>query len=140
MASNIKSIEIARFNKLIKIRDLLKEGGFIQGLENSCYCPFHPDEMTGHKSATIKDESNVLFCFSERKSYRSYDVLRKLGKQISDYMDYDEFHSTLPSQRIEGKVTEAMFKAARSKSATLEDLADWLREQYATDKSVQTKR
>jgi len=137
--SSISRIEIARFNKLINIRDLLKEGGFIQGLENSCYCPFHPDAMTGHKSATIKDESNILFCFSERRSYRPYDVLRKLGKQISDYMDYDEFHSTLPSERIESKITDAMFDAARERRLSLEELADWLREQYATDKSLQEK-
>lgn len=129
MAAKISQIDIARFNKLVSIRDLLKELRVVGDLESSCYCPFHNDAMGGHKSAVLKDDGNILWCFSEKRSYKPYDALKLLGKDMSDYINYDEFKKTEAERKVEGKITDEFFELAK-KGATLEDLADRLRDNY----------
>jgi hypothetical protein len=70
------------YNKQVSIIGLLEEAGVYHG-HNMIYCPFHLDEMTGKKSAVVIPESNIVYCFSERKSFRPKDVLNLLPGRSS---------------------------------------------------------
>lgn len=41
----------------------------------SMYCPFHEDVEGGHRSAKFFEDTDSMYCFSERKSYRAYDAM-----------------------------------------------------------------
>lgn len=73
------------FNSKVPIRVLLIELGVADQISPTLYCPFHSDTATGHKSAIIIPDTNVLWCFSERKQFRPKDVIWLLKKDPEEY-------------------------------------------------------
>jgi len=118
------------FNRTIPIRSLLIEFGACYGRETSIWCPFHPDSMTGHKSAAIRDESNIVFCFSEKRVYRPYDVLKLLGKQMEDYLTWDDVREVKIQQLPTLKIPESLYFDVSLGRLTLEQADDVLQENY----------
>lgn len=93
------------FNKKVPIRDLLIEYGCCNKFTRTFYCPFHLDSNTGHKSAMFDDKGNSVWCFSERKRFKSKDVIVQLLKCDPDKYTYKYFTpdvlQTTPSFRLE---------------------------------------
>lgn len=79
--------EIAWVNENVSLVDLVKE---LYGVElhpgYTTICPFHHDHR---KSAKVFND-NALVCFAERKTYRSYDVLKLMG--VTDEVIRGTYH------------------------------------------------
>lgn len=91
-------LRIRAFNERVPIMTLLQELGAVQHNETLIFCPFHMDEVGGHRSGHIIPEANLLKCYSESKVYRAYDVLKLLKKKIEDY---DHIMKYVPPEELE---------------------------------------
>ena len=126
MASNSR-LKIRYFNNNVRIRDLLKELGAVRGEETSIYCPFHEDTQGGHKSAAVRDNMNLLKCYSEQKVYRPYDVLKLLGKSMDDYLDPDTSEKIAIKEGSTQIIPETIVEAVRKRNMSLNEAALALR-------------
>lgn len=100
----------------------------IRGIENSCFCPFHPDDQGGHKSAAIRDEYNFLICYSENKRFEPYDVITKLlHKKIEDYLDFDTIQKFEEPKERKVNIPEGFYSDLRTGNKSLDDLCEFLR-------------
>lgn len=126
-------LRVRRFNRVVPIRAILQEAGIISGYENSIFCPFHPDELAGHKSGAIRDDGNVLFCFSERRAYRPYDVVKLVGKKMEDFAHLTKGGEDLtvtPQLVVPNHVPEDLYALVMGGKLTVYDVAERLREKY----------
>lgn len=127
------ALQVRRFNRLVPIRAILQDVGIIQGFENSIFCPFHPDEFAGHKSGAIRDDGNVLYCFSERRAYRPYDVVKLKNRKMEEFRHLIEGEQDLTIATptvIPYHVPDDLFYMVMRGELTVMDVAQILRERY----------
>lgn len=120
-------LRVRRFNRTVPIRAILEREGLAQSYEKSIWCPFHPDDATGHRSAVIKDEGNIVFCFSERRVYRPYDVVKLKGKKMEEYNDLVREDLEIKDPEVSYRVDPVDFKAVMAGKLTVYDLAEKMR-------------
>jgi len=77
------------------MKALLRKVGVYVDRSQSIWCPFHED---GRKSAKYYEDSDEVFCFADTKTYRAYDVLKKLG--VPD----EKIITAIRQKVIEGKL------------------------------------
>lgn len=70
-------LRFAAVNKFFRLRDILEGYGLELDFGN-IFCPFHPDEAGGKKSARYHPNSDILYCYSEGKTYTAYHGLKLL--------------------------------------------------------------
>jgi hypothetical protein len=63
-------------NRAFSVKALLAELGVHVDGSQAILCPFHPDQR---KSAKFYAHSNEVYCFAETKTFRAYDILKRLG-------------------------------------------------------------
>jgi hypothetical protein len=69
-------------NSQIDFAQLLRESGVFVSTTGQCYCPFHKDKGTGHRSAKVypgreAGEPDRLYCFGScGKQYRATDFIQ----------------------------------------------------------------
>lgn len=74
--------QIEWINNNLPIEDYLVELGVDIPPNGKCFCPFHYNVNTpAAKVYTSEDSGNGgrLYCYSERRSYTTFDVIKKLG-------------------------------------------------------------
>jgi hypothetical protein len=97
------------FRELIKITNanfnvmsLLQEAGVYNPSPGAMvFCPFHEDKAGGKRSAKIHKDG--LYCFSERKSYKSYDILKWL-----DHSDKEIEQALLSNPNLNTDIPDAI--------------------------------
>lgn len=79
-------------NRVFNMRKLLlayDSSIYLTDVVTTFCCPFPnhggPDER---KSAKYYADTNEVFCFAERKTYRPYDVLKLMGRSDDDIMAF----------------------------------------------------
>jgi len=70
---------ISTLNVNISMRDVLAEAGVDVPQNGLVFCPFHLHNFDT-KSAKVFEEGNCLWCFTEQRKYRPFDVMFKLLK------------------------------------------------------------
>jgi len=87
--------QIEWINEHLPIEDYLEQLGVDIAPNGKCFCPFHHNVNTPAAKVYTSEQSGNggrLYCYSERKSYTPYDVIKKLG-----YSD-TEIHSMVPKE------------------------------------------
>lgn len=70
-------VKYEAINRHFSLKQLLEDFG-VEVMRTNMYCPFHYDEDTGKPSAKYHVDSDLLYCFSESKTYSAYHALKLL--------------------------------------------------------------
>lgn len=100
---------IKAINQHLSMRDLLDEQGTDVPFNGLVFCPFHLHHHST-KSAKVygQDNGNCLYCFSEQRTYRPFDVVLLLSmtpqeirlRLPSDAISVDDLEGATPSLRL----------------------------------------
>ena len=104
----IRQIANQKFNmkKLLKRYDYLDHVG-----QSHILCPFHDD--INNPSARYFEDTDKLYCFTERKLYGAYDMLRKVGLSNKDIIDYLPDNVKLDKEKSQSNIDEDKLKNIR---------------------------
>ena len=73
-------VKFEAINRKFNLGKLLKGYG-LNIDQQTMYCPFHDDHLTGKPSAKYHSDTDKLYCFSESKMYTAYHALKILYNQ-----------------------------------------------------------
>lgn len=94
--------QIIWLSQNIKIIPLLEELRINIPQNKLIFCPFHKNQNT--PAAKIYEDTNVIWCFYEKRHYGAYHLLQKLGKSE------EEIEKLIPGNLVEVEANTIIFK------------------------------
>lgn len=103
--------EIGWLNSNVDMRPYMELHGVEIRQNGQCFCPFHDNHST--PAGKFFDNSNSMYCFTEGRTYRTYNILKLMGwdaeemrKLIPDDFKYEEEHHVQQIPRISPEIRE----------------------------------
>ena len=96
-------------NKVIDFENICSEFDIrlnIRSNSGLCFCPFHDNHNTPAAKIYKDDAGDSLYCFSENKIYRPYDLIKNSIINIDADILYEAIWNKL-SEEVKAKLTSA---------------------------------
>jgi hypothetical protein len=95
--------QIEWINNNVGIEDYLEELGVNIPANGKVFCPFHYNVNTPAAKVYDKDGKQCLYCYTERRFYGTFDVMRKLGypdEKIHEIVPREYWYTMIDEQKV----------------------------------------